>query len=882
MNADQQAHFDDLYRDIVNAIARGISPDEAVGALARIQNQLYGRFPELLCDRLEALEAARLHLLEQQNRVKYLEKRSLRFGREHWYLGPAHADSLWALLKARLEGQGRHADEIDLVDTDSGIVVGLLDNPSKQHFSTKGLVVGHVQSGKTGNIAAVIAKAADTPYKFFLVLSGITDQLRNQTQVRLEADVVDLAPERWMKWTSPNSDETNGDFSERAVGGFSFDHRNQIAVVKKNAAVLRRFLAKLRNTDEATLKNTPFLIIDDECDQASVNSARYATAITKINDLIRQILAKLPRAAYVGYTATPFANVLIDTTVPADLYPRHFIHALQRPTAYFGAEELFGRRALEGDYDEEAGGYDMIRLVPPEEVERLRPARGSNSRVQVTASLEMAIRYFVMVVAARKVRGQEEKHNTMLVHTSMLNSVHRETEAVIRPYVRRLTGLLASQDSSTLTQMQREWTSEQEKLLSEQFDLQPVRFDDIASHLLSVLQSIKVHVENWTAVERLDYSGPAKTYLVIGGNVLARGLTLEGLSVSFFLRSSSQYDTLMQMGRWFGYRPGFEDLPRVWVEETVREAFFDLAAVEWEIRRDIARYADEELTPEQFAVRIRKIPGMTITAPAKMRSAVPVEVGYAGTHVQTFRFKRGDGDLLRRNWTQAANLVGQAGSAPEARGSSHVFRGVSSERVLGFLEGYECHPSHKTLSPEFLAAFVRKAATSTPRLQQWSVVVVGANGGPSRAALGSLGHVQTVIRSAEAGSGADASIKALMSKQDILLDLDVSDGLPGKPSWDDYKAVRERAGANALLLIYPIQAKSEPVRASTGKPSREALNAEFDVVGFAVVVPGDKTLSATYVAANIAPYDDEPADDVAVGDQIPETMLGAMSQGDEQ
>lgn len=882
MNEEQQAHFNDLYRDLVNEIARGVSPDEAVALLTRTQNQLYYRFPELLCDRLEALEAARLHLLEQQNRVKYLEKRALRFGREHWYLGPAHGDSLWAVLEARLKLQGRRSDEIELVDTDSGIVVGLLDNPSKRSYSTKGLVVGHVQSGKTGNIAAVIAKAADTPYKFFLILSGITDQLRNQTQVRLEADVIDLAPERWMKWTSRHSDESNGDFSERAVGGFSFDHRNQIAVVKKNAAVLRRFLAKLRNTDEATLKNTPFLIIDDECDQASVNSARYATAITKINGLIRQILEKLPRAAYVGYTATPFANVLIDTTVPADLYPRHFIHALRRPDAYFGAQELFGRRALEGDYDEEPGGYDMIRLVPSDEVERLRPARGSSGRVEVTESLQSAIRYFAMVVAARRVRGQSEKHNTMLVHTSMLNSVHRETEAVVRSYVRQLAGQLEERDSATLTRMQEQWASEQEKVLSEQFDREPVPFADIATHLLSVVRSINVHVENWTAVERLDYSGPAKTYLVIGGNVLARGLTLEGLSVSFFLRSSSQYDTLMQMGRWFGYRPGFEDLPRVWVEEKVREAFFDLAAVEWEIRRDIARYADEELTPEQFAVRIRKIPGMTITAPAKMRSAVPVEVGYAGTHVQTFRFKRGDGDLLRRNWAKASDLVGEAGVACEVVGSHRILRGVSAERVVAFLEKYECHESHKTLSPEFLAAFVRKAAVANPRLQQWSVVVVGGSGGLSQEPLGALGQVPTVIRSAEADSGADASIKALMSKQDILLDLKDPAGPPDKPSWDDLKAVRERAGANALLLLYPIQAESKPLRASPAGESREALNAKFDVMGFGVVFPGDRKLSGTYIAANIAPHDDEPADDVAAGDQIPETMLGAMAQGEEQ
>jgi hypothetical protein len=780
-------------------------------------------------------------------------------------------------LVDRLSEQGRGDAEIELVDGDSTTVVSLLDNPAKMSFSTRGLVVGHVQSGKTGNMAAVINKAADTQYKFFLILSGMTDQLRNQTQFRLDTDVVGLAPDRWMPWTAADTDQVKGEFSHSAIGGFSFDHRNQIAVVKKNGAILRRLLAKLKNTDEATLRNTPFLIIDDECDQASVNSARYAHAITRINDLIRQILQKLPRAAYVGYTATPFANVLIDPSIPDDLYPRHFIHALERPAAYFGATELFGSHALNGEYDEGQEGYDMIRIVPPVDAAMLRPPPKGHGRVDLGETLRQAIQYFVMVVAARRHRENGPRNNSMLVHTSVLNSVHRKTEAVVRPYVDDLTKDLAGDNPKVLRKMAALWQEEQEAVLSEQFDRDPVPFGQIKPLLADAASSIRVHVENWTADARLSYEGEPHTYLVIGGNVLARGLTLEGLSVSYFLRSSSQYDTLMQMGRWFGYRPGFEDLPRVWVEDKVRDAFYDLATVEAEIRQDIRRYAEEEITPEQFGVRIRKIPGMAITAPAKMRNAVPVEIGYSGTHVQTFRFRRNDLDWLMANWSAAAQFL-EAAAGRHA--GSNVFRGVTVDLVLKFLGEYKPHESHRNLAPRFLNEFVRRNAAVGSRLAEWSVVVVEGDGTKSTELLGPLGRVRTVIRSAEANSGKEASIKALMSRRDVLRDLDGVQ-IPGDPGWDELKALREQHSADPLLLLYPIEAESRPRNSGRKRAEqpREMLAAAADVLGIGIVFPGSRQISGTYVSANIAPDLEEPADELEDEDRIPELMLDDAVSG---
>ncbi len=879
MSESESPHLSDLYETLTILMSRGHSPEQAHSLLERQQEALYGRHPDLLEERITALNSALCRIRDDQNRVKFLQRRAVRFDRTQWYLGPSPEDSLWARMRARLEDQGRNEEEIRVVDADSTSVVGLLDNPTGATFSTKGLVVGHVQSGKTGNIAAVINKAADTPFKFFLVMSGMTDQLRHQTQVRLDRDVVGLDPARWMQWTAHNTGTTNGDFSERATGGFSFDSRNQLAVIKKNAAVLRRLLAKLRNTNEATLRNTPFLIVDDECDQASVNSARYADAMTRINELIRQLLRELPRAAYVGYTATPFANVLIDPAVPEDLYPRDFIYALERPEAYFGAAELFGRGALMGEYHDGRGdGYDMIREIPDVEIPLLRPPgkKTATVTVSISPSLESAIRYFIMVIAARRNRGQADRHNTMLLHTSVLNSVHSATEAIVRPYVERLALQLRNGEESTLTTMERQWQEEQERVLSEEFDRTPVSFQQIKPLLADAVGDIRVHVENWTSTDRLDYSEGPRSYLVIGGNVLARGLTLEGLSVSYFLRSSSQYDTLMQMGRWFGYRSGFEDLPRVWVEERVRDVFFDLATVEAEIRRDIARYAVEQVRPTEFAVRIRKLPGMMITAPAKMRSAVPVQVGYAGTHIQTFRFRHHDRSWLLANWEAGAGLLASIDA------TAPVVRDVAVDKIVRFLQVYQPHFTHVNLNPEFLIDYIRKASHANQRMAQWTVALVQGTGGESELPLGPLGKVRTIIRSAERSSGQDASVKAVMSRRDVLVDFpDVLS--PPDASWDELKSVREQRRGGALLVLYPIEALSRPARtagADVGR-SREPLAAAADVLGYAIVFPSDDSPAGTYVSARIRPEEAEATDDLQEGDRIPDMIVNPLQDGPE-
>jgi hypothetical protein len=863
-------HLDALRQDLQNRLVSGIGITKAVEMLIADQRRQFSAYPDLLQDRLASLETARHEYEERLNRVEYLKRRSVRDGREMWYAGPSEHATVWNGLRNKLLESGR---DVDQVNDESDTVVGLLGSPDKESFTCKGLVVGHVQSGKTGNMAAVIAKASDTKYKFFVILASMTDQLRDQTQRRLDDDVVGMAPDRWYRWTSADVVDSDGrrisgDFSEKAAGGFVFDQRNQIAVIKKNSAPLRKLLAKIQNTDRSSLRDTPFLIIDDEADQASVNSARYNDEVTVINDLIRRIIESLPRVSYVGYTATPFANILIDTTAPKDLYPRDFIHALETPTGYFGAERLFGKAVMQGAHDDEEAepGFDMIRIVPDADAAALRAGHGAPS---VPDSLTRAMQYFLLVIAARAARGQQKEHTTMLVHTSVNTGDHERLRDLVKPLVARLVSGLQVGDSVIIGKLRDLWQSENERVLSERFDLTSLDLENLTPHLHAAAESIEVIVENYLSDDRLSFKGQGRNQIVIGGNVLARGLTLEGLSVSYFLRSSNQYDTLMQMGRWFGYRKGYEDLPRVWVEDRVRQRFLDLSKVEAEIRAEIRRYAEEGATPTDFAVKIRKIPGMAITAKTKMRHAVNVSIDFEGEHVQTTRFKRRDKVWLAANWAAAARLVDACASDDSGRDGDLVFKGVRSEAILSFLGEYSAHESHRHLAPSLLKKYVEDRSASDPRYAKWTVAVIRGDGAASELPLGLAGHVTTVIRGALKGEGEDANIKALMSWSDVLVDIPLAERRGVEKSWAAHKALRHDAGRGPLLLLYPIEALSNPT--GNSKPdNRQQLRAKLDVMGIGIVFAGRKATGTAYVSANLEPEDAAAADET-------ESVYGAQA-----
>ncbi|HEV7270172.1 Z1 domain-containing protein [Pseudoxanthomonas sp.] len=830
---------------------------------------MFGQFPaEMEASLSEALEIVRSTLQS----VEIIRRNSLAKPRDNWYVGPAATDQHWPALEGYLENEKRwDPDAIDSIDESSSEVVSLLANPAQEQFRCKGLVVGYVQSGKTANMTAVIAKAVDAGYNLIVLLGGVTNKLRAQTQRRLEGDIVERHRHLWQLYTTADDD---GDFVRPANGQFTMPvtGRAQLVVMKKETNRLDAFLRTVERTPTKVLRSLKTLIIDDECDQASVDASNRDDSPTRINEGIRRIIRALPAVSYVGYTATPFANVFINPHESDDLYPEDFITDLPRPKDYFGTREVFGFDPDDADKDEGASaGKNMIRKIPTGEVAKLRPA-GSRAQAtfvpEITAELEKALLWFLITCAIRRRRGQVASHMTMLVHTSPNVSQHARMADVIRAWLADCANDLATATGEAWGRLERVWDDETAKVPLVNGDEPALMPRELAPWLDEVLELLEVAVENGISDERLDYMNGAKTYIVVGGSVLARGLTLEGLSVSFFLRTSQQYDTLLQMGRWFGYRFGYADLPRLWTTGDLALNFRALARIEDEIRQDIAKYREiKGATPLDLAVRVRQIPGLAITSKAKMRHAYRTSISLEGKHVQTIRFDHLKEHIVSSNWSAAEGLVNEARTKGTYHAERRIFTGVPLATVRRFLRDYAICDQHMDLRKDMLLDYLDKAADD---LSSWNIAVVGTESGQaSRRSLGFLGPVPTNRRSKLAESDEYADIKALMSKRDILIDAEETGASKGD-SWADLKL---RRPAVPLLLLYPIEAESKPAPRShsrTGEPTRVALDAVGDLLGIGIVFPGSLDRSGGYFSVEL---------DIPTPEQLEETD-GASASND--
>ena len=788
---------------------------------------------------------------------------------ESWYSGPRSEDRNWSALVDLLRDDRWNDDSIDSLDEASTKVVANLPNPhGAEDFHCRGLVLGYVQSGKTTNFTAVIAKAADAGYRMVIILSGIHDALRRQTQDRLNEQLWQPNADLWHRLTN-ESDFRETDNVDALLANST---QRVLIVVKKNASRLRALAEWLDGAQPKLLAACPILIIDDEADQASVNTARSGR-VTKINRLIRTIVNESPRAAYVGYTATPFANILIDAEDFDDLYPRDFIVDLPRPRAYIGPEAIFGREPLEFDAEEVHDGSDLIRSVPIDELDELRP-KGAAARqtfhFEITPSLDGALRYFLLSTAARRVRRQGNLHCTALVHTSQHVDVHEETARAIRHRINTLAARVSGGDESLLDVLASQWELEQQRVPSSEFDLEPVDWADIAAILPSVVTSITVVTDNSRTPpdERLNFDDSHPGVIIaVGGNTLSRGLTLEGLAVSFFVRSASAYDTLLQMGRWFGYRNGYADLTRIWMTDEMREWFHHLSTVEEEIRFDIESMETQHVKPDELGPRIRTHPKLAITAASKMQHARAADASYSGRRLQTILFNHLDAEWVTENLRAARALLTDCAALPrtEIRPGIDVIGPIESVRILDFLGVYRFHENSRDLNSDLIRNYIEKRLRDH-ELTHFKVAVMARSPKSQSDYLGSvdlgLGTMTGCINRARidaVGGSTYADIKALMSSTDRVIDLPLSrEDFADVQKAGDLARVRDlpgrggRGDGTGLLLVYPISKASKPLRGSL--QTRTALNAADHLIGVGIVFPTTESRSASvdYVTANVA------------------------------
>lgn len=835
----------------------------------------------------EAVRAAEQLIRARQEQIQAAQTpRAVVAGNiESWYSGPRAEDPNWSALLETLRRSGwTDAALTDLDDASTKIVAHLPNPHDKSEYHCRGLVLGYVQSGKTTNFTAVIAKAADAGYRFFIVLSGLHNALRWQTQDRLNQQLWMSHEDRWHRLTDTDDFRATANVDALlSTGG----HQRVLAVVKKHGTVLRRLKRWLNGARPELLASCPILIVDDEADQASVNTAKMNGRPSTINGLIRDIVNGSPKAAYVGYTATPFANVLIDPTNDEDLYPRDFIIDLPKPDVYIGPETIFGREPLEFDADDlEDDGHDFIRSVSVNELGGLRP-KGASTRhdftPDVTESLDAALRYFLLSTAARRIRGVGNPHATALVHTSQHIDVHERTAVLLGIHLKEISRRIDAGDVKLLGEMAAMWEEECGRVPAGSFGLATIPWTQIRGEVGRIAQQAEVIVDNSRSTERLSFDDDNPRVIVaVGGNTLSRGLTLEGLAVSYFVRTASAYDTLLQMGRWFGYRNGYADLTRIWMPDEMREWFHHLATVEQEIRFDVARYESDHLTPIELAPRLRTHPKLAITAAAKMQSARTTQASYSGRRLQTILFNHRDRHWLNSNLEAARSLIGalEANDRRKVRSGIQVIEAVDSERILEFLAAYRFHENSRDLNSELISRYIRQRRAEN-ELTHFRVAIMSRES--ERADLGSvdlgLGSPVACInrsRLKSLGGSTYADVKALMSKVDRAIDLSIpADELDGLNQGEIARLRNApenggRGDGSGLLLLYPVSKDSRPMRASA--TTREELHAVADVIGVGLVFPESQSRKAgvNYMTANI----DALSDDVEEPDEddVPEDL----------
>lgn len=629
-----------------------------------------------------------------------------------------------------------------LVETLSDVglrILGHVQDPmSTGSWDRRGLVIGHVQSGKTANYLGVVGKAADAGYKFIIVIAGIHNNLRKQTQERIdegfigrssdptkhreEIGVGTFFPEYPHPVTITN---IHSDFNKSTASksGWQINdfRRPVILVVKKNVTTLRAlhgWLADL-NAKDGVIADVPMLMIDDEADNASINTNKPELDPTQTNSWIRQIVGLFAKTCYVGYTATPFANIFInpdayDERARDELFPKDFIYCLDAPNSYFGPQKVF--------LDEDSSKRVLEVIEDAEDVLPLSHKKG-DLVVSLPKSLYEAIDTFFLARAIRNLRGQAKRHCSMMVNVSRFTDIQKEVKAHILSYEKRVReAVLANAGLPLPSHEHNNYMARLRNTFESAYLGCQHTWADVRTALPTVFENLKLFVINSNSDEALDYKkyeddGDALTAIAVGGLSLSRGLTIEGLCVSYMYRNTSMYDTLMQMGRWFGYRPGYEDLCRVFLSQDSIDWYEHIAEKTEDLRQQIRRMRQFNLTPKQFGLYVESHPAnLLITAANKMRHGEErtLRQSLTGQLIETHfvpdfsEINRKNEELIAKYWQQ-----GFSAEKIEPTDKGWILRDVSVTTIHEFLVQFNVSPEME-VEMEAARSYLREVAEKYP------------------------------------------------------------------------------------------------------------------------------------------------------------------------
>ena len=705
----------------------------------------------------------------------------------------------WERYRQLLVKRNFSAQVLATLDRDTDRTLGLLENPAKEgEWDRRGMVMGHVQSGKTANYTGLVCKAADAGYKVIVIIAGIHNSLRNQTQRRIDEGFIGLDSAGRMRTSipaqnlvgvglfdsrrQPNSFTTSQrDFNKATADSVSIPLQNLaqpvVFVIKKNFNTLQNLIEWLsaKNAQRGTLTvREPMLLVDDEADNASINIRRDQEEVSRINGQIRKLLALFDRSCYIGYTATPFANIFIDpdsadAMLGHDLFPRDFIVSLNPPDNYFGATRVFGD--------------DAERIVHPvDDHADLLPLKHSVNHwvTGLPETLKTAVRVFIVARAVRLARGQVRTHNSMLVNVSRFVIVQEQIRNEIHALIERIRSSVRVNAAKPPAQALRdpEIAALRQAFRDHYDDTSGTSWEDVQELLhesVSPITVVEVNSRSSGSLDYLDHDRTGLNVIAVGGLSLSRGLTLEGLMVSYFLRNSMMYDTLLQMGRWFGYRKGYEDLCRVWMPEEAQGWYAHITDSIEELRDELTRMQSVNATPKDFGLRVRSHPDtLIVTARNKMGSgqALRVMIGLANSFVETAILRR-DPRSLESNLQAAVALaedLRRRGFPPEEgerAGGGRLIRNAPVSVVDAFLMAFRNHEGSPKTEIEPVRSYI--GARRSDELAEWDILFAGVTSkeaSPQSLRDSSLGFTLVCQRRA-AGDRSDTRTLMVTSRQRV-------------------------------------------------------------------------------------------------------------------